>query len=61
MAVGVVTTIYEDPMTRLHPEGLALITGIYGPHGDPKFLDAYVVFVDEPGEDYRRLIYRREE
>lgn len=59
LQTDIATPIYEDPVTRLKEEGIALIREVRDITGEPDFMEARVEFVDEPGESYWRRIYRK--
>ena len=58
LGVGKATMIYDDPISRENPEGVAVIREILRDMGDG-MIRADVEFQNEPGETYSRLIFTR--
>ena len=56
-------TIYQDPKTKLNPEGTAILHHFVGKSAHPPYEESWdVEFVDEPGVYQRRtIIFDREE
>ena len=54
----VATQVFEDPMSRQKPEGVAVLREPDEAKCDEFWWEGRVEFVDEPGQHYGRRVYR---